>query len=74
VHNAPKLPPQCSDLWRIFLEIHRSRDGMGGPIRFSDLHAYEQVTGLKLAPWELRAIRAADDCYLTREAERLKRD
>jgi hypothetical protein len=47
---------------------------MGGPIRFSDLHAYEAVTGIKLAPWELRAIRAADDRYLTRESERLKRD
>lgn len=73
VRNAPKLPRQCSDLWAIFLELHHSRDGMGGPIRFTDIHAYESVTGLKLRPWELRAIRKADHCFLARESERLKR-
>lgn len=72
VRNAPKLPPQCGDLWRMFMDLHRSRDSMGGPIRFVDVHAYEAVTGLKLAPWELRAIQAADNRYLAREAERRK--
>lgn len=58
----------------MFLDLHHSRDGMGGPIRFADLHAYESVTGTKLRQWELRAIRAADNCYLARESERLKRN
>lgn len=68
--DAPKLPRQCDELWDIFIELHHSRDSMGGPIRFVDIHAYESVVGIKLAPWELRAIRAADNRYLAREAKR----
>lgn len=68
------MPRHCEQLWRTFLDLHHSRDGMGGPIRFLDIHAYEAVTGTKLAAWELAAIKAADRKFLQREAQRMKRD
>lgn len=56
----------------MFVELHSSRGD--GPIRFTDIHAYEAVAGVKLRQWELRAIREADRRYLALEAERLKRN
>jgi hypothetical protein len=54
----------------MFIELHSSRGE--GAIRFVDFHAYECVTGTKFRAWELSALRRADQCYLAREAERLK--
>lgn len=75
LRNGPKLPHGCEGLWATFLDLHNSRGSTGfgpAPIRFVDFHAYESVSGIKLAQWELRAIRKADNAYLRREAERAR--
>lgn len=65
--DAPPLPAGCEELWRIFSELHSCRgEGLNGSqrITYADIHAFEQVNGLKLRAWELDAIRRADAAYL----------
>jgi hypothetical protein len=65
--KAPALPKGCEELWRIFSELHACRGSTGfGPMRITyvDLDAYQRVTGKRLQPWELAAIRKADAAYL----------
>lgn|GEM_PF-1180188 len=70
--NAPELPEGMEVLWNDFLALHGSRGHtMSGPARitFSDIDAYQRVTGASLQPWEINAIRGADNAYLTVQAE-----
>jgi len=76
--DAPACPPGCEELWRIFGELHSCRGNNGfGPTRitYSDLDAFQRVSGIVLQPWELDAIRAADRAFLNDWAARQpKRD
>ena len=43
--------------------------GMGsGPISFQELHAWQELTGIVLKPWEARAIRTLSIVYLNQAA------
>lgn len=75
--DAPRLPEGCEELWRIFTELHSCRGNAGmGPqrITYSDIDAFQRVTGTVLQPWEREAIHKADAAYLTDWAERNARD
>lgn len=70
--EAPMLPPGCEQLWRDFMDLHGARGFTGfGPARitFVDLDAYQRVQGVRLSPWQIDAIRRADNAYLTHYAE-----
>jgi hypothetical protein len=65
--EAPPLPDGCKALWRDFLELHTTRGaGMAGPLRisYSDIDAYQRVRSVRLSPWDVGAIVAADRAYL----------
>ena len=51
---------------RIFYELSGSRPvGMAlGPIAFSEILAYNQLTATGLVPWEVEAIKALDAAWL----------
>lgn len=71
--DAPALPEGCEELWRIFNELHRCRgSSFGGPlaITYLDIDAFQRVSCIKLAMWELAAIRRTDAAYLNDWAER----
>lgn len=72
VTDAPALPVGCSALWRDFMALHSSRPvGMApGRITFGEIDAFQRVTGVCLAAWEVDAIRAADAAYIANYAER----
>ena len=70
--NAPVLPEGCEDTWATFVQLRSScpSAGMGpGSISYSEFDAYQRVTGERLEPWQLDAIRAADRAYLQVIAE-----
>lgn len=72
IHGAPDLPDGCSMLWRDFIAMHGARGSTGfGPMRitWADLDAFQRVMGIRLAPWELEAIRRADGAYLESRAK-----
>jgi hypothetical protein len=76
LRNAPKLPTGAESLWRDFLALHGCRGSSGmGPLRISwaDLDAYQRVQGIRLAPWEVEAIRRADNAYLRHHAASAKK-
>jgi hypothetical protein len=70
--DAPPCPDDCEELWRMFNDLHESRSWANGPgrISFTDLDAFQRVTGVTLQRWELEAIRKADSAYLEQYAER----
>lgn len=65
--DGPRPPAGCGPLWRDFMELHNSRSwGEGGPkpISFVELDAWQRVRGVRLAAWEIAAVRAADAGFL----------
>lgn len=65
--EAPELPALAAHVWDDFLDLHRARGSNGfGPaaLRWGDMAAWAQVTGARLLPWEVGAIRALDAAYL----------
>jgi hypothetical protein len=54
-------------LWGVFLQLHHARGagGMGpAPITLPDLQAWQQVYGVRLAPWEVETLQAMDHAAL----------
>lgn len=65
--EAPPCPQGCEELWSTFLELSACRGNNGfGPTRitYGDIDAFQRVTGVKLKPWELDAVRKADSAFL----------
>lgn len=73
--DAPPCPDGCGELWRTFCELHDCRSWPDAPqrITFADLDAFHRVSGVKLQPWELEAIRQADAAWLKQWAARQPR-
>lgn len=70
--ERPDLPDVLEPLWADFLDLHVSRGvGMGGPlpISFTDIDAWQRVTGNRLEGWQLAMIRRADAAYLATRSE-----
>lgn len=64
--DRPPCPTGCEGLWQVFKELHASRTVIMGPCRitFAELDAYQRVTGTRLKPWEVEALRRADRAYM----------
>lgn len=65
--DRPLCPSGCEPLWQIFKELHASRGNNGfGPMRltFAELDAFQRVTGMRLKPWEIDALRRADRVFI----------
>ena len=60
--NIQDLPIGCRIVWDTFIELHNARSyGMGpSPIGWRDLQAWQEVTGVRLGPWEIDTIMALD--------------
>lgn len=75
IADAPALPVGCGLLWRDFMALHNGRGSSGygpAPISYRDLQAFQEVEGVRLEPWEVRAIRRADVAYLEQRAKDTK--
>lgn len=57
---------EISYLWPLFCEIKNSCENV---ITFRDIKAYCELTGEILEPWEVRAIRYADDAKRQEDAK-----
>ena len=70
--DAPVLPHECAGLWRTFIDLRSACPSSGfgpGALSYSEIDAYQRTGGEVLLPWEVRAIRAADNAYLAAWAE-----
>ncbi len=76
--NPCTLPPVCEHVWSWFLQLNQERPvgDMGGPraLTSSCLVAWMALEQIRLAPWEVAAIRRLDQVALASVASTLKRD
>ncbi len=73
LRDEPELNRLVAYLWRWFSELHacRSNTGFGpNPIGWRDLLDWQEVTGNKLAQWEILAIRTIDSAYLLAQGKK----
>jgi hypothetical protein len=64
---GPPLPPMAARAWRVFGEVNSTRSsGMGGigAITYTELAAYQAVTGERLTPLDVALVREADGAFL----------
>lgn len=63
LRDAAQCPPGVRYLWDIFLRLRkRCTPSMGGArILYSDMLAFQAVSGVRLSPWEVDAIERLDD-------------
>jgi hypothetical protein len=65
--TPPAMPPAGVHVWNIFTKLHASRSSGGfgpSPISYTEMTAFVTLTGWRLDPWEVEAIRGLDDAYL----------
>lgn len=68
----PDFPDVARHVWDHFLSIHRGRSyGINGPnpISFQDIESWSRLTGWKLSPWEVDAVKRLDVAYLSKNEE-----
>lgn len=73
--DAPALPHGCSQLWADFLHMHERRGcSSDRPDRITDvgIDAWQRVHGVRLPSWQIAAITAADNAYLSQYAKGVK--
>lgn len=71
--NAAELPHEAAHVWRWFAELHATRGhGQWGalPISHTEIAAWAALTDARPTVFEVRAIRAIDDAFLTPAAEK----
>jgi hypothetical protein len=66
--EVPPLPSALHYVWRAYLRMRR-RKAAGfasfDPIEWPDIQAFINVSGFRLAPWEVELIEAIDDVFLS---------
>lgn len=65
--NPEPFPDLAAHVWGWFQELSTGRTGGFGPnpLTWECIDAWARLTGTRLAPWEVRAIKALDLAYLT---------
>lgn len=69
------IPAGGEYLWAAFTRLHgrRGSNGFGpSPLSWPDLDAFNRMSRINLAPWEVEIIEALDRVYLTHVAEASK--
>jgi len=65
--KLPSFPQPLAYLWTAYHRIRR-RKGVGfagpEPIGWSDIEAFNRMTRMRLAPWEVEVIETLDNLYL----------
>lgn len=71
--DGPPCPPELDYLWRWFWELHGGRTlSPMGPSRATwlDLLAWQELTGRRLRPWELRLVMALGAAWIAAAGEK----
>lgn len=69
--QAPQLPPEAAHVWDTFMDLHRTRwASQHGPlpITYAEIQSRTVMQRDRLKPWEVQAIRALDDLWLSEAA------
>lgn len=69
--DPPRLPPEAAHVWDTFMDLHRTRwASQHGPlpITYAEIQSRTVMQRDRLKPWEVQAIRALDDLWLSEAA------
>ena len=72
---GPPLPPVAVRAWEVFSQVSGTRSsGMGGigAITYTELLAYQTLTGTTLTPLDVALVREADQAFLSFALARMK--
>jgi hypothetical protein len=73
---GPPLPPIAARAWEVFGAVSGTRSsGMGGigAVTYTELLAYQTLTGVVLTPLDVALVREADQAFLSFAMQRMKR-
>ena len=56
--NAPPIPEGCEYLWHLFIDMKNA-----GPVTYSEMVAYREMTGVHLSPFEVDCMRRLDESW-----------
>jgi len=65
--HGPALPAACAYVWTWFCELHAARgyhQAGPNPISYAELDAWARLTGRRLTPWEVAALRTLDQAWM----------
>jgi hypothetical protein len=74
---APDFPIPLAYLWLAYHRIRRRKGGNGFgavPIEWSDIDAFNRLSGMALVPWEVAMLERLDDAFMKAMAEAQKTD
>jgi hypothetical protein len=68
--DQPPFPDALAYLWNVFTRLSNRRPvGMvAGLIPWSEIDAFQRVSGFRLGPWEVQLIEALDGLYMSEKA------
>lgn len=70
--RCPPVPAALAYLWQAFTELSARRQvGFAmSPIMWSEIRAFNELSGLKLNPWEVSIILQLDDLFMTERSKK----
>lgn len=72
---GPPMPPVAVRAWQVFADLSGTRSGgMGGiaAISYTEMVAYQTMTGTRLTPLDVALVREADGAFLAIAMRRMQ--
>lgn len=67
LEELPELPPEYQYIWEWFWQLAQGRGSNGfglNPLSYLEIASWAQLNAVELLPWEAKALRTIDACYL----------
>ena len=75
--DLKELPECCLDIWRIFIDLHNSRQSSGfgvSPISFTEIYSYSKLYKYIFEEWEIRLLNRFDNEVLKLLSEKMEKE
>lgn len=70
--DGPNFPSIARYLWDWFCELHSGRSS--GPLSFSEIKAWSELTQRPVRPWEIDAIKQIDSYFMELQQNRMRKN
>jgi hypothetical protein len=73
--ELPPFPSELHHVWRCFIRLSNRRPSTGfggGMIPFSEIEAFQRLTGYRFSPWEVEQIETLDHVYVAEHSKARK--
>ncbi|HEY4712822.1 MAG TPA: hypothetical protein VIH30_01050 [Aquirhabdus sp.] len=73
--NEPDIPESAAHVWHYFIQMNKKRGSNGfgaNPLTFTEIRSWCELKKITLEQWELDAIDAIDEAYISESAKDAK--